>query len=402
MAVELRHAIFQLHAEVGVPEEARVGEPGPHHALVAGHDDGAPVGGHDVGHQDETVGERAVGPSGDEALLVGADGGADHLGGDAEEGRVEAAHHDDRPFDEARHFGQQRLVLDDLQPRREGEIAGVVADDVGAASGVEHDLRGLQRRNVVVEAPHPDGGRSHEAVAARLVARGDAADRKAHNLGVLGLGAEDAQDRLQRPHPAQRVGVRRGPPPAHALRPREAVDQAGHQAGDDVGGGLPRPVDVGHVGGALPVLDDLGFRDRRQAGALQEPRDGRLGRADARAAPLLVGVGLAGRKAGHLQGEAARRHEGFGALVEQARRHQGVGDEALQVGGRPRLHAGGDLFGEQFEQEVGHGCLREGGSDAPDGTGVAQDRGVGGEQRDAFDRGLRDEQAVEGVLMDPG
>ena len=36
---------------------------------------------------------------------------------------------------------------------------------------------------------------------------------------------------------------------------------------------------------------------------------------------------------------------------------EGVGDEVFQVLGRPSLHAGRDLFREQFEQEVGHGTF---------------------------------------------
>ena len=50
----------------------------------------------------------------------------------------------------------------------------------------------------------------------------DAVDLERHDLGVLGLGAEGAEDRLQRPHPAQRARAGRSRAPAHRLRPGEA------------------------------------------------------------------------------------------------------------------------------------------------------------------------------------
>ena len=40
--------------------------------------------------------------------------------------------------------------------------------------------------------------------------------------------------------------------------------------------------------------------------------------------------------------------------VGEAALDEAVGDEAAQVLGRLRLHPGGDLLGEELEQEVGH------------------------------------------------
>ena len=54
------------------------------------------------------------------------------------------------------------------------------------------------------------------------------------------------------------------------------------------------------------------------------------------------------------EGQAARRGEGGGVGIGEAALDQAVGDEAAQVVGRLRLHAGGDFLGEEFEQEVGH------------------------------------------------
>ena len=68
-------------------------------------------------------------------------------------------------------------------------------NDVLAPVGVEHDLGLLERRRVIVEAAHHDRRRRHEAVAAGDVAGRDAVDLEAHDLGLLGLRAEGADDR---------------------------------------------------------------------------------------------------------------------------------------------------------------------------------------------------------------
>ncbi|GEP05756.1 hypothetical protein MOX02_37940 [Methylobacterium oxalidis] len=70
-----------------------------------------------------------------------------------------------------------------------------------------------------------------------------------------------------------------------------------------------------------------------------------------------------------MQGEAARRRESLGALVEETALDEGVCDELAQVLGRPPLHAGGDLFGAEFEEEVGHGST--GGIGRAQGIGEA-------------------------------
>ena len=57
--VELRHAAFQPRLAVEVPEMPRIGEAGTQHALVAGDDDGAAVGGGDVGDEGEIRRRRA-------------------------------------------------------------------------------------------------------------------------------------------------------------------------------------------------------------------------------------------------------------------------------------------------------------------------------------------------------
>ena len=65
-------------------------------------------------------------------------------------------------------------------------------------------------------------------------------------------------------------------------------------------------------------------------------------------------VGLFGGQADDMQREPARRRKALRALIEQAALDQRVGDQALQVLGALALHARGDFFAEQFEQEIGH------------------------------------------------
>ena len=166
---------------------------------------------------------------------------------------------------------------------------------------------------------------------------------------------EGAENGLQRPHPAQRVGRVGSPAPSHALRPGEAADQPRQEIRDDILRRPPRFFDHGRVEAALlGVLDHFGVVDRPEAGALEKTLDRTLGRADPRALALFPRVGLASRKTRDVEGKPARRREALRAFVSEAARHQGIGHEPLQVGRGLGLHAGRDLFGQQFEQKVGH------------------------------------------------
>ena len=187
------------------------------------------------------------------------------------------------------------------------------------------------------------------------VAGDDAVDLEGHDLGVFGLGAEGAEDRMQRADPAQ-AGARGGRlAPAHRFGPGEGAD---HRR-DDLGDGLDRLLagllDDGDVGIALlRVADDGGLVERAQPRRLEEALNGGLGRADARTFALLAHVAAANRQAGDMQSQPARRDEGLGALIDQAALDQRVGDELLQVLAGLALHARRDFLGEEFEQKIGH------------------------------------------------
>ena len=92
-----------------------------------------------------------------EAFLVVADGGADHLVGDLQKFLLERAHQHDRPFDQARDLVEQRLILDQFEPLREGEVLGVGEDDVLAARcGSSTTLAACSLALVILEAAHGD------------------------------------------------------------------------------------------------------------------------------------------------------------------------------------------------------------------------------------------------------
>ena len=55
-----------------------------------------------------------------------------------------------------------------------------------------------------------------------------------------------------------------------------------------------------------------------------------------------------------MQRQAPRRDEALRAFIKQVALDQRVGDEALEILRRLPLHAGGDFFGEKFEEKVGH------------------------------------------------
>ena len=138
-----------------------------------------------------------------EAFLIGADGGADDFGRQVEERRLELAHQHDRPFDQARNFLKQAFVLDQRQPLRESKVFGIGEDDRLAAVGVEHDLRLLQRVDIVVEAADMNWLGRHEAVAPGHVAGRNSVDLERDDFRRLVLGRERAHDAAQRAHPAE-------------------------------------------------------------------------------------------------------------------------------------------------------------------------------------------------------
>ena len=342
----LRH-LLQRRPQVVLPEELGVGEPGGQDAGVAGEDGGAVVGGLAVG--DEDVGgdasRRRIAQR--EELLVRPHRGLQHLGRQVEEARLDPAHQRHRPFGQAGVLGEKAGVVDQIEPRGERELGRVVGDGLGPRGRIEDDVGALQLFGVVLERGHREFVGRVEAVAARGIAGRQPVDDQRHGLGAA-LAGQDAEDRVQRPDPAQ------GPvSPAHRLRPREPAHRRLDGLGDDLGGGASRLLDDGEEHVALlvgPGLEPVAG----QAGGPQEPLDRLVGCVGARPLALLPQRGRALGQALERQRQAARRGEGGGVGIGEAALDQPVGDEPLQVRARLRLHAGGDFLGKEFEQEIGH------------------------------------------------
>ena len=91
-----------------------------------------------------------------------------------------------------------------------------------------------------------------------------------------------------------------------------------------------------------------------QSGGFQEAIDGGLWRIGAGAFAFLAHVGGFGVQAFDGEHEAARRGVGLRAFIGEARFDEAIGDQAAQIFRGPRLHAGGNFLGEEFDQEFRH------------------------------------------------
>ncbi len=240
--------------------------------------------------------------------------------------------------------------MDDAEALREGEVVGVGADDVLAAVEVEHDPGLLQRRDVIVEAADADRRGGEEAVAVGGLAALDGVGLERDDDGLVVVGAEGRGDGADRPHPGEAAMA-----PLHRLGPGEIGDDARQDIGQEPGGLGALLFDDGDVGVALfGVGDDFGVGKGGKAGGAQESVDRGLRRADARALLFLAQIGRARRNARNGKGQAARRGEGAGPLIEQAGLDQRVGDGLPEVVGGAALETGGDFLGEQFKQQFRH------------------------------------------------
>ncbi len=141
------------------------------------------------------VGQLAgLGIADDKAFHVVADRGTDHLARDRQKFLLERSHCHHRPFDQSRHFIEQRLVLDQLKALRECELPGIGLNNVLAALRLQHDLRRLKFCLIILEAAHLDRRRRHEAVAKGGLARLDAVDGQFHHIRLFVFHAESGDD----------------------------------------------------------------------------------------------------------------------------------------------------------------------------------------------------------------
>ncbi|MNE45987.1 hypothetical protein D3C80_1403050 [compost metagenome] len=155
---------------------------------------------------------------------------------------------------------------------------------------------------------------------------------------------EQGQNALDRPHPAQGSGA-----PAHRLGPGEVADDVVDALGHDLGGRAALAADLGEPDAV--ALDQLVLR---QAGLAQEAFQRLRGGRGFRALQLFIAVGRGGGQAVDDQRQAARPGIGGQRIPGQAGGLQTVGGHALQVARGALLHTGGDFFGEDFEEKLGH------------------------------------------------
>ncbi|ENN89007.1 hypothetical protein RHSP_02537 [Rhizobium freirei PRF 81] len=183
----------------------------------------------------------------------------------------------------------------------------------------------------------------------------DAVDLEGDDDGLFMFGAEGADDRLQRAHPAQRAGLHRCLAPAHGLRPWEVSYDVGHDRSNDFLRGTARLGNDRNVEIALlRVTLDLRLGDGGEAGASQEAFDRLLVGIGARTLALFAHIGRACGQAANIEREAPRRPIFPGPLIGKTRFDQGIGHQLLQVAGSLALHTGRNFLGAKFEKEIGH------------------------------------------------
>ena len=229
-----------------------------------------------------------------------------------------------------------------LLGRQSGQPIG---DDLLAVGGVDQDAVREQRFLPVGRGGDGEGARGVEAVALGQVAAGQA-------VAVIGavaqierddLAVEQADDAAQRADPDEAAGAA----PAHGFRPGEAAQQAGHGAGDQVGGGDGFGALFQHpVVALLAKLVAPGV-------VLAQKADQRLFRGGG-AGAALGGAG-GGDFGGDLgaQGDAAGTEPG-GNVGWCDRRPGRRSTSAFKLGRRAALHARRDFLAEQFDKEFRH------------------------------------------------
>ena len=341
---------------VKVPEVARVAQPRRQHPGVAGRDLGPAIARLEVGDGDEMRREVAGGRvTHGEILLVRAHAEPDDLRRQIEKARLHVAKNGDRVFDQPCNFVREPLVFHKLEVAGLTQGAGVGKQACLALIPVEDDVPArAKRRLIVLKTAHRERPAPHHPMPLGEGATVKAIDLKRHELAV-----KRAQNALYGPHPAgvpadaQRVWA-----PAHRLRPGESADRARDSRGDHLHRLPTRAQDVGDVEAALlGVLHHPRLVEGGDTGGFQEALYRALGAADAGALALLAHVRRAHRQTIGHQHQPPGAREAAHRLRQHARGSKRVHDEPLQVGLGTGLHPGGDFFGEDFEQQLGHGAL---------------------------------------------
>ena len=343
---------------IGVPEIERIRQACAHDLAVAIGDFRATIAGCNVRHQNELVGKRLRFAllAGDEALLVGADGEANDFRRNGQKLFLEFAHQHDRPFDQTGHFFQKPIVFDQLKTGSEGEIMRVLRNDFLAALGVENHESLFEFFDIILEATYLDWLTvAQETMAIGDITRLDAIDIEIDDHGFLGFGTEGAEDRLQRTHPTKRTRLGRSGTPAHGFRPWEIADRLRYQFGDDFFGCAARFRQMGDIEIALLRIGmHMSLRHIRQTGLAQKTLNGLFRRCDRRTLNVFMHVLGTHGEAANIERQTTWRPIRGRSFIGKTGFHQTIGNHLLQITSSLALHASGDFFGKEFEQQIRH------------------------------------------------
>ena len=184
----LRHRAFA----VAVEEKTGIGKPRGDDPIIAGDDPPPAIFGLDIGDHNVAIRKRcsaaeparALAVMESKAFLMRFEYGHDHFRRQGEKGVIETAGQDHRPFHQPGIFGDKVVILDQLQPSGRSQIARAIADCPRPLVMIEHDLRRLQSRFILIEPGYPDRFRRHEAMALRCMAAVQPANLKRHGFAV--------------------------------------------------------------------------------------------------------------------------------------------------------------------------------------------------------------------------
>jgi hypothetical protein len=271
----------------------------------------------------------------------------------------------DRPLDQPRHLVEQPGIVLEREPLARRRRLGLLLDLGAPLGGIEDHEGGAQLVAVVGEARHVEARRREKTMSDGLIVCDES--RVDFHTALVAVAVrklleskreaelkfppiEHGKNILQRPNPARLV-VR----PFHRLRPRQTHQGSGNRDTSGLRRRLAGDAVHEHPGLALAVAALLAVVQRTTATELaQEALHRLLGRTDARALDLLDALRRRGGQAVDDEREAPRRDVGVGAGPAQSRGLEPVGDQLLEILGRARLHARGDLLAQQLDQQLSH------------------------------------------------
>ena len=187
-------------------------------------------------------------------------------------------------------------------------------------------------------------------MAERGVAEPDRRHLAARNdLAGQHLAVEQRDDALQRAHPLHRAAA-----PSHRPGPRQRFHGSLDDAGQHFRGRAAFLLDDREPELALPGVALFGLVEGTEAGALEETLDRLVGRPNSRSALFFADVGPRNRQPVYHKSQPPWRREGPRLGEGQSRSLQAIADQPLQILGRTRLHARGNLFAPEFKEKLGH------------------------------------------------